>query len=220
MANGEIHDAMQSVNELRKTLETRLDDCITRDKAEKLVEAAVSKLHPVERKAVLPSTEEEVMERAAAFKYSPRNVPEKNFTSEYGKKFGNMRGFIMAIRDRVVGGQKATNTEGTPAYGGYLVPTDFYSELIKLLPEESPIMRMARVLPMSTWKRLIPRQLTNISVGWVSEGGTKSKTNPTFGQVSQEAKVLAAVVKCTDELLCDSAINLTAFLTEIIGYIS
>jgi len=70
---------------------------------------------------------------------------------------------------------------------------------------------------MSTWKRQLPRQLTSVSIGWATEGGNKPVTNPTFGQLEQVAKVMAAVIKCTDELLRDTAINLTAFLSELIS---
>ena len=213
-------DINAPLGELRKTLETRLDDCITKDKAEKLVEDIVKKLHPQPSgRIVPPSSPEEVLERAEAFKSSPRNTAEQPWTSDYGKKFGNMRNFLLAAKERhpMLAESKAVMTEGTPATGGYLVPTEFYMQVIRLLRDASPIMQIANVLPMSTWKRLIPRQLSNVSVGWVTEGGTKPTTNTSFGQLEQVAKVMAAVIKCTDELLRDSAINLTAFLSELIS---
>jgi len=112
---------------------------------------------------------------------------------------------------------KTVMAEGTPAVGGYLVPTEFSANVIRLMQDSSIIMRIANVLPMSTWKRQIPRQLTSVVAGWVSEGATKAKTNPTFGPLDQVAKVMAAVIKCSDELLRDSAINLTEFLSELVS---
>jgi len=217
---GTTPDINASLGELRKTLETRLDDCLTREKAEKLVEDVVNRLHPQPSgRMVPPQNPEEVMDRAEAFKSSPQNIAEKPWTSEYGKKFGNMRNFLLAAKTRhpMLADVKAVMTEGTPASGGYLVPTEFYMEVVRLLRDASPIMQIANILPMSTWKRLIPRQLSNVSVGWVTEGGAKPVVNTGFGQLEQVAKVMAAVIKCTDELLRDSAINLTAFLSQLIS---
>ncbi|MDD2772755.1 MAG: phage major capsid protein [Elusimicrobiales bacterium] len=216
----EYNEAMNSIAELRKVLDTRLDDCITREKAEKLVEAAVQKLHPAPaQRAIPPAAPEEVMERAEKFKHSLRNTPEKAFTSEYGKKFGNMRNFLIAAsaKHSMLLDTKAVQSEGTPGDGGYLVPIEFYEEVIRLLRDASPIMQIANIIPMSTMKRNIPQQISNVAVGWVAEKGTKATTSVSFGQVQQVAKVMAAVIKCTDELLRDSAINLTAFLSELIS---
>jgi len=216
----ENQEVSGSIAELRKTLETRLDDCLTKDKAEKLMEDVVKRLHPQPSgRMVPPSSPEEVLERAEAFKNSPKNTAEKLWTSEYGRKFGSMRNFLLATKERhpMLADAKAIMNEGTPATGGYLVPTEFSYEVIRLLKDASPIMQLANLLPMSTWKRLLPRQLTSVSIGWVTEGGTKPTTNPSFGQLEQVAKVMAAVIKCTDELLRDTAINLTAFLSELIS---
>ena len=87
----EYAQVMNSITELRRTLENRLQDCITADKAEKLAEAAVEKLHgrPA-AKALLPQTKEDVLARAAAFRHSAKNIPETPWTSAYGAKFGGM----------------------------------------------------------------------------------------------------------------------------------
>jgi len=58
--------------------------------------------------------------------------------------------------------------------------------------------------------------LTNVSISWVNESSSKTVTKPTFGQITQEAKVMAAILMLTDELLRDSAINLQPFLAELI----
>ena len=95
----EYAEVMKSLGELRKTVETRLDDCINREKAEKIAEDVVSKAHPAARKAVLPETPEQVLERAEGFRAkNAKNGPEKPWTSEYGRKFGGMRGFLKAAR--------------------------------------------------------------------------------------------------------------------------
>ncbi len=212
----EYNEVMQSITELRKTIDTRLDDCITREKAEKLAEDAVRRLAP-ERKAVLPDTEAAVMDRAESFKKSARNTPEKAWTTEYGRKFGSMRNFLIAAKNRMAVEGKSVLAEGTSSAGGYLVPGDFSAVVIRLMQESSELMSHANIIPMSSWKRQIPKQISNVSVGWVNESGARPVTAPSFGQIEQVAKVMGAVIKCTDELIRDNAINLTEFLSELVA---
>lgn len=132
-----------------------------------------------------------------------------------------MKNFLLAAKNRhsTLNDFKAVISEGAAGStgGGYLVPTEFSSEVIKIMNEASPIMQIANIIPMSSWKRQIPKQMTNLQVGWVAENGIKGISNPTFGQIEQTAKVLATVIKCTDELIRDSAINLTRFLSELVA---
>ncbi|MDR0953636.1 MAG: phage major capsid protein, partial [Elusimicrobiota bacterium] len=190
-------------------------------KAEKIIEDTITKLHPQTSKAVLPTTQAEVLEKFAKFCANGKNTPETPWTSDYGRKFGGMKNFLLAAKNRhsILNDFKAVLAEGTGGNtgGGYLVPTEFSAQVIRLMNDVSPIMQIANILPMSSWKRQIPKQMTNLQVGWVAENGIKGITNPTFGQLEQTAKVLATVIKCTDELIRDSAINLTQFLSELVA---
>ncbi len=216
-----MDDIMTSIKELRKTLDGKIESCITKEKAEKLVEDVINRLHPSASKAVLPSSESDVLERYSAFKRKSSVAGEEKWTSEYGSKFGNMKNFLLAAKNRnsVLNDFKSVLSEGASGAtgGGYLVPTEFSAQVIRMMNESSPIMQIANILPMSSWKRQIPKQMTNLQVGWVAENGVKGISNPTFGQLEQTAKVLATVIKCTDELIRDSAINLTQFLSELVA---
>ncbi len=216
-----MDDIMTSIKELRKTLDGKIESCITKEKAEKLVEDVINRLHPSASKAVLPSSESDVLERYSAFKRKSSVGGEEKWTSEYGSKFGNMKNFLLAAKNRnsVLNDFKSVLSEGASGAtgGGYLVPTEFSAQVIRMMNESSPIMQIANILPMSSWKRQIPKQMTNLQVGWVAENGVKGISNPTFGQLEQTAKVLATVIKCTDELIRDSAINLTQFLSELVA---
>jgi len=200
-------------------LETKPNDSITKEEVEKITESIVGKAHPSASKAVVPNTVIDIEDKIERFRNSSKNIPEQKWTSAYGSKFKNMGNFLFAVKNKspILMDYKTTLIEGTDSLGGYLVPTEFSNVIIKLLRDESLIMRIANVIPMSSWKRQIPKQLTNVSVAWVAEAGEKTETNPTFGQVEQVAKVLAAIIKCTDEILRDSAINLTAFLSELVA---
>ncbi len=216
-----MDDIMGSIKELRKTLDGKIESCITKEKAEKMIEDIINRVHPAGSKAVIPSSENEIMEKYAAFKRRSGLDKEQEWASEYGRKFGNMKNFLLAAKNRnsVLNDFKSVLSEGASGAtgGGYLVPTEFSAQVIRMMNESSPIMQIANILPMSSWKRQIPKQLTNLQVGWVAENGVKGISNPTFGQIEQTAKVLATVIKCTDELIRDSAINLTQFLSELVA---
>ncbi len=214
-----MDEIMHSIKELRKTLETKIDSCITKEKAERMVSDIVNTLHPAERKAVLPSTQDEILEKFAAFASSKKNIKEESWTSEYGRKFGNMKNFLLAAKDRHAAYEdgKSVLAESGVSGGGYLVPTEFSSNVARIIADISPIMKIANVIPMGSWKRQMPKQMGNLSVGWVAENTARPIANPAFGQIEQVAKVLATVIKCTDELIRDSAINLTEFLSELVA---
>lgn len=210
MENVEI---VKAVTELRTTLDSKMQDFITKDKAERIIEDVVKKLHPVNAGRSVPTTADELHERARAFKFSPRNRKSAPWTSEFGKQFGDMRGYVLALK-----GNKAYvgNNEGTAGDGGNLVPTEFLASVFALLNEESVIFKHANVLPMGSWKREIGAGATNATVAWVTEAGVKTVTKPTFAKVTQQAKVLAAILEASDELLRDAAIDLQNFFAELV----
>jgi len=216
---------LAEIENLTKEVRAKLDaptDFIKRAEVEVMLADLVAKAHPkMESQFKLPAdTLEGVLERFDAFKNrSDAYEPAKTWTSEYGKKFKDMRGFITAARMKspLLEEAKTVMSEGDNAQGGYLVPTEFNAEVIMLAQNMSIGRKVARVFPMSTWKRTFPKQLTNVSIAWVDEAAAKTVTKPTFGQLTQQCKVMAAVVMATDEILRDSAINIQSFLAELIA---
>lgn len=210
-------------------LEKLPQDSITKAQAEAMVADAIAKAHPVKSTMVLPGGDSEeamehyVLEKFAKFRQrGDAFTKAKPWTSEYGQKFKSMHGFLRACLEKspLLIAAKASSdamTEGTGSSGGHLVPTEFSYDVIRLLRAATVVRQISRIFPMSTWKRTLPRQLTNPSVSWVSEFGTKGITKPSFEQLTQQAKVMAAVIKSSDELLRDSAVNLQQFLAELIA---
>jgi len=137
-----MDEIMHSIKELRKTLESKIDSCITKEKAENIVTDIVNNLHPAERKAVVPATTDEVLERFAQFAKSSKNAPETPWTSEYGRKFGGMKNFLLAAKDRSFFAEngKSVLSESGVSGGGYLVPTEFSNAVARIMQDVSPIM--------------------------------------------------------------------------------
>ncbi len=112
---------------------------------------------------------------------------------------------------------KSTMTEGDDSLGGYGVPEEYSNQIIMLENQDSIIRRLARLFPMGTDTRNLPKQLTNVSVSWVGEGTAISETNPTLGRIVQTAKKVAAIVKLTDELLADNKVGMDKFIMELVA---
>ena len=211
----ENEQVLKAVNELHATLDSKMTDFITKDKVERIIEDVVKRLHPeVPGRQVPPANADQLHARAELFKNSPRNRKSAPWTSEYGKTFGDMRNYLLAVKS---GKAYVGNNEGTAGDGGNPVPTEFLASVFALLNESSVIFQEANVLPMTSWKREIPTGATNPTVAWVSEAAAKTVTKPTFGKVTQQAKTLAAILETTDELLRDSAIDLQSFFATLVA---
>jgi len=104
-------------------------------------------------------------------------------------------------------------SEGTPADGGFTVPQDFYNQLIKEIADKSIMRPEVTVVPMKNQTltmSMVARD--SIDVYWTSEGETKTTTSLQFSQPTITAYKLAAIIYLTDELIDDSAFDLTSVI--------
>ena len=217
---------LAEIQNTMKNVKDAMGNAISEDKVKEMIAGAIKAANiPIKQEIEdgfkFPvGSPEGVRERLDAFKLTKESKTKaKAWTSEYGKKFVDMGGFIKAVANKssLLEDGKTVMSEGTPAQGGYLVPTEFNAEVILLGQNASIARSIVNVLPMSTWKRTFPKQLTNVSIYWVDEAAAKTVTKPTFGQLTQQCKVMAAIIMLTDELLRDSAINLQSFLAGLIA---
>lgn len=119
--------------------------------------------------------------------------------------------------------------EGAGATGGYLVPTEFLAELLKV-PESAAIVRpRARKIPMRRRSLTVPMLDTTatpsaywdlqyfggVMAYWTEEGVAKTETEPAFKQGELVAHKLAGYTQASDELLADDGIGLQALLLEL-----
>lgn len=112
--------------------------------------------------------------------------------------------------------EKALNI-GTGADGGYLVPDEFETEILRNLNEYSAIRRNATVLPMSgDVKRL--NVSTSIPITRKpAELAVITGTTVTFAEPVLNAQKYACIVDWSNEVLEDSEIQLVSYIAETIG---
>lgn len=142
--------------------------------------------------------------------------------AQEGEQVMNFYDFLKAVgtNDRAVLAQvKASSgqNEGTTADGGYLVPDEFASEIVKLERANSIARQIARVFPMGGKTRNIPKELAKPAVSWVGEGTEIGLTKGTLTQVVQTAKKLVAIIPFSDELMEDAQIDYNSFIAEVVA---
>lgn len=106
-------------------------------------------------------------------------------------------------------------SEGTDADGGYLVPQDFYRQLVVEMAEENQLRGEVFVVPMKGKTLTIPKLDHGPDTYWTAEGATKSTTTADFSQPSITAYKLASIIYMTDELMDDAAFSLTEILVKL-----
>jgi HK97 family phage major capsid protein len=107
-----------------------------------------------------------------------------------------------------------TLSEGTNADGGYTVPQDFYNTLVMEIEEATVMRTKVTVMPMKGPVLTIPVGEHGPDVYWTGEGVTKTTTTMDFRQPTITAYKMAAIIYLTDELIDDSAFDLTNILVK------
>lgn len=113
-------------------------------------------------------------------------------------------------------------SEGIAADGGVLVPVEYAATVIEFATMQSPILSRVWQLPMSSNVLKIPRLVQaagsyfgGLALYWADEAEQKTKTKPQFQQLTFTAKKLIGLCYLTDELIADSMINITNYITGL-----
>lgn len=114
-------------------------------------------------------------------------------------------------------------SEKVPSEGGFLVPEEFRSEIMRVALESSIVRPRARVIPMSTHKMSFPMVDTTSNVShvfggivmyWTEEGAELTESAPKFARVTLEPMKLTGLTHVTNELVADWG-GFGTFLDEI-----
>lgn len=102
------------------------------------------------------------------------------------------------------------------------IPTEEVTELLKVMPEESVMLRRARRQPMSTKTSKQPIMTSFPEAYWVDgDTGLKQTTKQTFSQPIMTAEELAVIAVVPDAVIDDSSLpiweTLRPYLIEAIG---
>lgn len=116
--------------------------------------------------------------------------------------------------------------EGQGSMGGFLVPEEASTRIYNVALEESVVRPQAKVIRMQndaiTVSRIVDSThastvLGGISASWTAEGASLSEKNPSFGQMTLNARKLPGFCYTSEEWLDDSIVSAEDFLIQAFG---
>lgn len=91
---------------------------------------------------------------------------------------------------------------GDATAGGFLVPTQFSTDIIELLRPSAVVRSLnPTVMPMPMGNLKVPKITSGSTANYVGENSNISKTQPSFGQITLSFKKLAAVIPISNDLV-------------------
>lgn len=131
------------------------------------------------------------------------------------------RAFQGWLRGDISNSEFRAQSVGTPADGGYLVPTGFVPNLVEVMKAYGPLNEGGPATYLNTAtgnSLLIPTTNSTAKGSKVAENGAASEQALSFGQKQLDAyKYTSGVILVSNELMQDSAINLVDFITKSAG---
>lgn len=130
--------------------------------------------------------------------------------------FNSSGEFLMAVKRAGQTGdmdkrflQNSTAYEKVGEDGGFLVPEDIGTAIVKKLESTESLMSSCNVINVSGNALTLPIDESQpwnqgITAYWTAEGATITESKPVFSEASWRLHKLAALVKTTDELLDDA----------------
>jgi len=104
---------------------------------------------------------------------------------------------------------------GSDPDGGYLVPDETETEIMRRLAEVSPIRSIAGIRQVSSATYKKPFSVSGPAVGWVGETAARPETAaPTLAELTFPTMELYAMPAATATLLDDAAVNIDQWLAE------
>ena len=195
---GLVDELQKKHDERLVALEKKSDDPLLKEQIEKINQE-------------ITKTQEEVK---AAQKAAARNVtrgPEKDVDEKAAAYSAAWKKFAMSGSEVEL---KALSVDSDPD-GGYTVPEQMSTEIIKKVFESNPMRQLASVQTISTESFDIMVDYDEASAGWVGETQARTETDtPELAKINIPVHEIYAEPKATQKLLDDSAINIEQWLAE------
>jgi HK97 family phage major capsid protein len=113
----------------------------------------------------------------------------------------------------------APQVEGTNSAGGYLVPQEFYADVLMYLGKYSYARKYANVIEMQSSILNVSTLTAKPSAAWFDENTAITASKATFGRLTLTAKKLAAIYPISNELLQDANVDVYRVMVEIFAEI-
>jgi len=208
----------EDLNKLIADEVKKLEPSVDMEEVGKVIDGKLKELiKPLEKKVVVGQDDGDGSDPKGGF----YNFAE--FAQAVAKAEKNPRNIdkrLVALETKAAG---SGLSEGVDSEGGFLIPTEFRAQLLKLAEEKSNLMARCMDVPMATNSVSIPyiKGVDRsggyihgaIKLYWLAEEGAKDETKPKFGLVTLNLHELAGLAYTSNQILEDSPISLQPLLT-------
>lgn len=129
--------------------------------------------------------------------------------------FGNASAAQFCRNHGLISGAMVTNENGS---GGFLVPDEMQSTIIRLREERGVFPQFANRVPMGSDIINVPRMLSDVTAYWGGEGQTMTDSDATVGNGELMARKLYALTKVSSELDEDAVVEIGDAITLSMAY--
>lgn len=162
----------------------------------------------------------ETAERSTAIEIESRGTTQDETTSKplaTESYRSNYRRYLTVGKNGLNSDEVRALEVGTDSEGGYIVPEDFESQIVKSLQENNIIRQIATVIA-TTSDRNIPIESSISTAAWVAEEGAVGvASDPAFGRVTLGAHKAGLIVKISRELVEDGSFDVEGYAAGQIG---
>jgi HK97 family phage major capsid protein len=110
------------------------------------------------------------------------------------------------------------HTESVNSAGGFLVPDEFENSLISLREQYGVFRRNARVVPMASDTKRMPRRRSTVTAFAIGEAAPGTESAQVFDQVNLVAQKFMVLTTVSNELNEDAIVNLGDDIANEIAY--
>ena len=141
----------------------------------------------------------------------------KRFTSKVdSEEYRNAFSTYLLKGDRTPASELRVMVEGTPADGGYLPATEFYTTLIQKRFQFNAMRGCATSIPLGTFKTEMTLESTFGTAEYLGEGSGATESHPTFTNLTFTPYTLRYFTKVSNELIADAATRGSGFAIDTI----
>lgn len=110
------------------------------------------------------------------------------------------------------------HVEGVNTAGGFLVPDEFENSLITLRDQFGVFRQNARIVPMSSDVKRMPRRAGTVTAYFVGEAAAGTQSQMSFDSVNLVAKKVMVLTKISSELSEDAIVSLGDDVANEVAY--
>jgi HK97 family phage major capsid protein len=113
---------------------------------------------------------------------------------------------------------KSSMLESTNSAGGFLVPIQYSSDIIRLVEERGIFRKEGRVVDMTTESLVIPRQTAGATAYFIGEGTAITASDLTLDQITLTLKKIGCLTAFSNELSADAMAIVGDMLAKDFAY--